>query len=92
MANKAPKAPKFFAPCPTAAPPFAATKNGIDSEPVCSPDGKWLVFRRQDDGDGELWRASMDGGEPTRLNIKGARFPAFSHDGKWIAAGQRPAI
>jgi serine/threonine protein kinase len=80
---------QIFRATPDGSSAVPVTKNGIDSEPVCSPDGKWLVFRRQDNGDGELWRASMDGGEPTRLNIKGARFPAFSHDGKWIAAGQR---
>ena len=80
---------QIFRAMPDGSAAVPATKNGIDSEPVCSPDGKWLIFRRQDNADGELWRASMDGGEPTRLNIKGARFPAFSHDGKWLAAGQR---
>ena len=65
------------------------TTNGIDSEPVCSPDGKWIVFRRQDNADGELWRVSADGGAPTRLSIKNAHYAAFSLDGKWIATGQR---
>ena len=65
------------------------TTNGIDSEPVCSPDGKWVVFRRQNDTDGELWRVSIDGGAATRLNIKNAHYAAYSLDGKWIAAGQR---
>ncbi len=66
------------------------SSNGIDSEPVCSPDGKWVVFRRNDNADGELWRIPIEGGTPARLGVKDARFAAFSHDGKWIAALQRP--
>ena len=66
----------------------AITMDGIDSEPVCSPDGKWVVFRRADKGDGEYWRAAMDGGTPAPLNIKNARYAAYSLDGKWLAVGQ----
>jgi eukaryotic-like serine/threonine-protein kinase len=80
---------RIFRALPDGGTAVAVTTNGIDSEPVCSPDGKWIVFRRHDDADGELWRVSTDGGTPSRLNIKNAHYPAYSLDGKWIAAGQR---
>ena len=80
---------RIFRATPDGGTAVAVTTDGIDSEPVCSPDGKWVVFRRHDDADGELWRVSIDGGTPSRLNIKNAHYPAYSLDGKWLAAGQR---
>ena len=80
---------RIFRASPDGGTSFAVTTDGIDSEPVCSPDGKWIVFRRHDDTDGELWRVPTDGGTPSRLNIKNAHYATFSLDGKWIAAGQR---
>jgi Tol biopolymer transport system component len=80
---------RIFRASPDGGTSVAVTTDGIDSEPVCSPDGKWIVFRRHDDTDGELWRVPTEGGTPSRLNIKNAHYATFSLDGKWIAAGQR---
>jgi len=51
--------------------------------PVISPDGKWVVYNSTDNWD--LWRISIDGGEPTRVIEQPAYFPSVSPDGKMIA-------
>ena len=38
-----------------------------DAEATVSPDGKWIVFGRQIDGNADLWRMKADGTEQTRL-------------------------
>lgn len=38
-----------------------------DAEATVSPDGKWIVFGRQIDGNADLWRMKADGTEQTQL-------------------------
>ena len=53
---------------------------------TCLPDGQWVVYRSEHDG--QLWRSSIDGSNPTRLtDIPNGRayLPALSPDGRSIA-------
>lgn len=38
-----------------------------DAEVSISPNGKWILFSRQDKGNLDLWRMRTDGSEPTQL-------------------------
>jgi len=40
-----------------------------DAEATISPDGKWIVFGRQIDGNSDLWRMKPDGTEQTQLTF-----------------------
>jgi len=52
--------------------------------PSMSPDGKWIVFHRQDPGG--LWKMSVEGGDPVHLTKdEMASFPEYSPDGKTVA-------
>jgi Tol biopolymer transport system component len=78
---------------------WRANPNGSDlrqltdagSHPDVSPDGKWIVydtsdFDASDDDDlGEIFRVSIDGGQPERLTNRRASFPRVSPDSKLIA-------
>jgi TolB protein len=60
--------------------------NESDSFPAASPDGRFLVFVSQRSGYFNLWRADLDGGNPTQLtqgNAEDTR-PAITPDGKWV--------
>jgi Tol biopolymer transport system component len=58
------------------------TANGNNTEPHCSPDGKWVVYHSGRDG--TLWKISIDGGEPVQLTKKSSGWPQISPDGKLI--------
>jgi len=49
-----------------------------------TPDGKWVVFTRMGADEG-LWKVSINGGEPTRLNTSRVAYPAISPNGKMLA-------
>jgi Tol biopolymer transport system component/imidazolonepropionase-like amidohydrolase len=60
-------------------------------EPAWSPDGRFIVVRRQDlrpNGAGTgLWMYAIDGGEGVELvgrDTRGAQWPSFSPDGRWL--------
>lgn len=40
-----------------------------DAEGTVSPDGKWIVFGRQINGNADLWRMKADGSEQTQLTF-----------------------
>lgn len=61
--------------------------NFADVAPVCSPDGKWVVFGSWRSGKHCLWSVSADGGELVQLTQKPATRASFSPDGKLIATG-----
>jgi len=50
----------------------------------CSPDGKWVVYGKRGPEKG-VWKVSMEGGNPVRLNDTEADYPTISPDGKTIA-------
>ena len=62
--------------------------DGIDDiDPSFSPDGRWLVFRSLTPGSHmpNLFRVSIDGGEPVRLTDRISGEPTVSPDGHLIA-------
>lgn len=67
--------------------PKQLTTCGRNSQPAVSPDGKWVVYVSSCNGARSLWRISIEGGEPVRLTEKGASWPWFSPDSKWVACG-----
>jgi Tol biopolymer transport system component len=63
------------------------TRSGFAYRPYCSPDGRWVVYRRGSLGKMTLWKVSIDGGAPAQLtgDDKPAASPAISPDGKLIS-------
>lgn len=45
------------------------TNAWYDAEATVSPDGNWIVFGRQIDGNADLWRMRADGTEQTQLTF-----------------------
>jgi TolB protein len=57
----------------------------IDSQPTCSPDGQWVLFRSLRQGKPTFWKVPMAGGRPEQLSDKSSSWAAVSPDGKLIA-------
>jgi len=55
-----------------------------ESVPQVSPDGKWVVYQRNDPRD-TVWKVPSDGGTEVRLTENFAQLPTVSPDGRWIA-------
>lgn len=55
--------------------------------PTLSPDGKWVVFVSDREGNAELYAVDTLGKNLTRLteNLAHDSYPAFSPDGQWLA-------
>ena len=54
-------------------------------DPVVSPDGRYIVWGSRSTGNTNLWRMSIDGGNPKQITSgAGDYLPDFSPDGKWI--------
>jgi len=65
---------------------FQPLTNGLqDDSPVCSPDGKWVVYRSFTGGHSAVWKVPIDGGTPVLLSSGDGSFPAISSDGKLVA-------
>lgn len=60
----------------------------VDSEPVVSPDGRYVVFlsnRPEGDPVLRLWRMNIDGGSALKLLFDRIDFsPEISSDGRWV--------
>ena len=57
--------------------------NGVrETEPACSPDGKWVYFTTGNDAGIE--KVAVEGGTPSPV-MKDVHAAAISPDGKWIA-------
>ena len=59
---------------------------GNSSYPLASPDGRWIAFQSNRDGDFEIYIANRHGGQLRQLtrNSVWDRLPAWSPDGNWI--------
>jgi TolB protein len=57
----------------------------IDSQPVCSPDGQWVLFSSLRQGKWSLWKVPLAGGPPEQLSDKSSTWAAVSPDGKFVA-------
>jgi Tol biopolymer transport system component len=56
-----------------------------DYSPRCTPDGKEVVYYGWGGGTANVWKVSIEGGEPTLLVEKPSRLPEISPDGKFLA-------
>jgi Tol biopolymer transport system component len=59
----------------------------FDSQPAVSPDGKWIAFISDRDGNDNLWICKMDGTEPKQLtkdNRVPFRSPAWMPDSQYV--------
>ncbi len=64
------------------------TTNGSDRRPVWSPNGQYVVFMRQLEGDNwDLYRVRVADGSEVRLTNNPAQdgLPTISPDGQWVA-------
>jgi Tol biopolymer transport system component len=57
----------------------------LDWHPTISPDGRWVVFARNESGKISLMKVPSEGGSASQLTGYEAYFPSVSPDGKWIA-------
>jgi serine/threonine protein kinase/Tol biopolymer transport system component len=65
--------------------------SGLAMGPSWSPDGQWIVYASDEDGNLDLWKAPPSGGEPVRLTEEPTdeTDPAWSPDGRTIAFARR---
>jgi hypothetical protein len=72
----------------------AITTNGTDTEPDWSPDGRWIAFVRQADGERStsLYIVRRDGGDLQRLTRgdQVVAMPAWRGDGRLLAYAASP--
>ncbi len=61
------------------------TDGTLDDHPVCSTDGRSVIFDSETSAGTRLRRVSIDGGAPLSLGDMAADTPRFSPDGKLIA-------
>jgi Tol biopolymer transport system component/SH3-like domain-containing protein len=63
------------------------TTGGGDGQPAWSPDGQKIAYISKDDGNFEIYRINLDGGNKLRLTTEPASdgLPIWSPDGNWIA-------
>ncbi len=65
---------------------------GYDSQPRVSPDGKWIAFVSDRDGNDNLWIATFEGKEPRKLTSEAQDVvisPSWTPDSQYIVASQR---
>jgi Tol biopolymer transport system component/predicted Ser/Thr protein kinase len=55
-------------------------------DPVCTPDGKLVIYDRTEGSESRLMRVPTTGGTPEKLNDLNMGWPAASPDGRQIAA------
>jgi Tol biopolymer transport system component len=69
--------------------PIQLTHGSGETDPVCSPDGRWVVYSKGgpevNAAQKTLWRIPIDGGEPVQLTTRPSSGAAISPDGTGIA-------
>ena len=60
--------------------------NANNSYPIASPDGEWIVYQSDRDGDFEIYVSNTVGGELQRITANSYldRLASWSPDGEWI--------
>ncbi len=53
--------------------------------PVCTSDGKWILFQSFRSGKWAIWKVPIDGGDAMKVSDAECALPAVSPDGKSIA-------
>jgi serine/threonine protein kinase len=61
------------------------TNGNFDRNPAFSPDGQWIIYASMGVSHPNLWRVSINGGDPLKLTDKFSVAPTVSPDGKLIA-------
>jgi Tol biopolymer transport system component len=56
-----------------------------NQNPICSPDGKWVVYQSLDEAGYSVWKVPINGGSPSRVSPRSGYGPALSPDGTRIA-------
>ncbi len=62
---------------------------GYDAQPRISPDGQWLAFISDRDGNNNLWISKIDGSDPRKLSSEQQRqlvSPVWTPDGQYVVA------
>jgi Tol biopolymer transport system component len=74
-------------------PPRPEAPDLTDTMADWSPDGRWIVFASDRDGDFEIWRIQPDGTNLQKIVSGGGRnhHPHFAPDGRWIVLTSRRA-
>ncbi|MBS1489055.1 MAG: PD40 domain-containing protein [Bacteroidetes bacterium] len=67
---------------------------GVESNPFFSPDGKWIAFNAQYDGNTDVFIVPTEGGVPTRLTYHPGQdiVRGFTPDGKNILFASQRAV
>jgi Tol biopolymer transport system component len=63
-----------------------------DSQPMVSPDGKWLAFISDRDGADNLWVAKIDGSDPRKLSSEKQNIilsPTWTPDSQYVIVSRR---
>jgi len=63
------------------------TTGPTNQNPICSPDGQWVIYKAFEESGASIWKIPIDGGTPVRLSPLPAYSPALSPDGKMVAFG-----
>lgn len=58
--------------------------NDTCAMPFVSPDGRYIVFQASLNGEHNIWRMDIDGGNPIRLTAKGGILPFVTADGRSV--------
>ena len=58
--------------------------NDSCSQPVVSPDGRYIVFQATRGGVKNIWRMDADGANATQLTEEGGSYPSLSPDGGFV--------
>src|SRR5438045_637154 len=72
-------------------PQRVTVNTGVESNPVLSPDGKWIAFTGNYDGNEDVYIVLSNGGSPKRLTYHSAPDNVVNWDGndKIVFASQR---
>src|SRR5947209_15959426 len=65
--------------------PTQLTNCARDTEPVFTPDGKWLLYKSSINNKHEIWRIAASGGPATQLVDADVNLFALSPDGRLLA-------